>query len=95
MLALFAKSRVLGVWDEIGADGVIIFREQRPPVGERLLALKITSMLGYSEISLNSYFLTLEFCHFSDEIALLDLNSKGKGRYCNTSICLLWLREAS
>ena len=61
MLALFAKSRMLGVWDEIGADGVIIFREQRPPVGERLLALKITSMLGYSEISLNSYFLTLEF----------------------------------
>ena len=61
MLTLFAISRKLGVWDEIGADGVIIFREQRPPVGERLLALKITSMLGYSEISLNSYFLTLEF----------------------------------
>ena len=35
MLALFAKSRVLGVWDEIGADGVIIFREQRPPVARR------------------------------------------------------------
>ena len=70
MLALFAKSRRLGVWDEIGADGVIIFREQRPPVGERLLALKITSMLGYSEISLNSYFLTLEFLYFSYEIAI-------------------------